>query len=148
MRRNLALFIAFIILIFVFFLSAGNINQNKQMSVILGGKTYFVGVAKTETEREKGLSGVKSLSENHGKLFIFERSDKYGFWMKDMNFSIDIIWISSDFKIVGLQKSLSPETYPQVYYPDAPAQYVLEISADESEKLNVKIGDLVEFSKK
>src|SRR4051812_34888171 len=51
-------------------------------------------VAKSETERQKGLSGRKSLSQNQGMIFIFDHPDKYGFWMKDMLFPIDIIYIN------------------------------------------------------
>ena len=67
--------------------------------------------------------------------------------MKDMLFPLDIIWISSDFHIVHIEKNLSAQTYPTIYYPNAPAEYVLEISAGESDKNNIKIGDLVKISK-
>jgi len=115
-------------------------------TVILGGKEFSVGIAKTPSEREQGLSGRKSLPQDNGLLFIFDKPDKYGFWMKDMNFPIDIIWISNENKIVYLQKSLLPSTYPEVYYPNDRAKYVLEITAGQVEILNLKIGDTVEFS--
>lgn len=117
-------------------------------TVTLGGKQFSVGVAKTPSEREQGLSGRKSLPQDSGLLFIFDKPDKYGFWMKDMNFPIDIIWISEENKIVNLEKSLTPGTYPKVYYPNTSAKYVLEISAGQAEILNLKIGDNVEFLKK
>jgi uncharacterized membrane protein (UPF0127 family) len=68
--------------------------------------------------------------------------------MKDMLFPLDIVWIGEDFRVVHIEKSLSPETYPTVYYPDTLSKFVLEISAGESDKINIKVGDLIEISKK
>ena len=124
-----------------------NKNTQVQMEVVLGGKTFLMETATTPAEQERGLSGHAPLSDNSGMLFIFDKPDNYGFWMKDMLFPLDIIWISSDFHIVHIEKNLSAQTYPTIYYPNAPAEYVLEISAGESDKNNIKIGDLVKILK-
>lgn len=118
------------------------------MSVILGGKKYSVLVARTTNQLTKGLSGRVSLGQDEGMLFEFRESRKYGFWMKDMSFPLDIIWISDDNKIVHIEKSLATSTYPKIFYPENIARYVLEINAGELEKLNIKIGDSVGFFKK
>jgi uncharacterized membrane protein (UPF0127 family) len=117
-------------------------------AVVLSGKTFSVEVADTQYLLEKGLSGHAPLASNEGMLFIFQTPDTYGFWMKDMLFPLDIIWIGSDLRIVSIEKSLSPDTYPQVFYPVSPALYVLEIPAGESDALHLKIGDSVQFAKK
>jgi len=106
-----------------------------------------VETAMTPAEWERGLSGHAPLAQDVGMLFIFDKPDNYGFWMQKMNFPLDIIWISPDFHIVHIEKNLSPETYPTVYYPNALAKYVLEISAGETDKNNIKIGDFVKISK-
>ncbi len=99
-----------------------------------------VTIADTNEERELGLSFSKSLIEGTGKFFIFPNASAYGFWMKDMNYSLDIIWIDKDMKIVGIADSVSPDSYPRVFYAPSPVQYVLEINAGESKKLGLMTG--------
>ena len=144
-KKIFILFIAILIFIVIFFF----ISKNKtQSEVILNGKTFSVEVVSSQSALERGLSGHKPLLENQGMLFIFPKPDNYGFWMKDMTFPIDIIWIKSSFEIIYIEKSLLPETYPKIFYPNSPALYVLEISAGISHKINLKIGDIVKFVKK
>ncbi len=79
-------------------------------------------------------------------LFVFDTPGKHGFWMKDMHFPIDIIWIDRDLTIVHVERSISQETFPTVFASDANASYVLEVVAGFSEKNNLKEGDRVNFS--
>lgn len=114
-------------------------------SLVIGGKTFFIKIADTDEERALGLSGTKNISNREGLLFVFPTDDVYGFWMKDMNFPIDIVWIDKNMKIVHIEKNLSPESYPKVFTPDAESRYVLEISAGQAEQLKLKIGDIVKL---
>lgn len=118
---------------------------NYKSKLVLGGKTFSVDVADTVYTQAKGLSNRQSLGYNEGMLFIFKDVDIHGFWMKDMLFPIDIIWMDENLKINHIEKSLSPETYPKVFSPEAPAKYVLEIASGQADLLKVKIGDVVEF---
>lgn len=86
-------------------------------------------IVTTLEEQERGLGGRKEIPDNYGMLFIFPRKDRYGFWMKDMLASIDIIWLSSDGTITKIDENVSPTSYPEVYYPPEPLQYVLETQA-------------------
>lgn len=94
-------------------------------------KTILVKQAKTLEERENGLSGTSELPVGQGLLFTFPVPDRYGFWMKDMNYPIDMFWFDSQFKLVNKELSVSPDTYPNVFYPPVPATYVLETRAGE-----------------
>jgi uncharacterized membrane protein (UPF0127 family) len=124
-------------------------NSQKQIKeVIVGGKTFFVELAKTEMEQNRGLSLHVPLSDNQGMLFIFQKEGLYGFWMKDMLFPLDIIWIDSNLRIIYVEKSILPETYPKTFYPKSKSLYVLEISAGQSDILNIKTGDTVKLIKK
>jgi len=114
-------------------------------SVTINDHRFSVEIAETERARQRGLSGRQELPLDSGLLFIFPKPDYYPFWMKEMNFPIDIIWLDSDKKIVDITANLSPETYPESSRPQNPAQYVLEINAGLSEKLNFKIGDQAQF---
>lgn len=96
--------------------------------VHVGGVDVAVGVAKTEAERVQGLSGRPPLDAGTGLLFDFEVPGTYGIWMKDMRFSIDIIW-ANEGRVVTVAHKVSPETYPKAFMPTAPARYVLEVPA-------------------
>lgn len=105
-------------------------------------------VAKTKEELEKGLSGKESLPENSGMLFVFPIANKYTFWMPDMNFPIDIIWINNN-KVVDITSNVTnifDRSNPIYYSTEKPAKYVLEVNAGFSEKNNIKIGSMVEVN--
>jgi len=124
-------------------------SQNNIQYVKIAGVTLKVELATTPQAQEQGLSGRNGLKENGGMLFIFNTAGKYPFWMKDMNFPIDIIWIagedSNDLRVVYIKKNASPESYPETFVSGEDARYVLEVISSFSEKNNLKVGDKVEF---
>ena len=77
-------------------------------------------------------------------LFVFDHPAQYPFWMKDMNFPIDIIWIDENLKVIFIKKNAVPESYPEVFTSPQNSKYVLEVVAGFSDKYNIKIGDKVE----
>ena len=62
-------------------------------------------------------------------LFVLDTPSIQGVWMKDMEFSIDIIWIDENKKIITIARDVAPVTYPQVFYPTELAKYILEVPA-------------------
>ena len=116
-------------------------------TVSIGGKNIFVDVADTENLREKGLSGRTGIKNDEGMIFIFNGAEIPGFWMKDMNFSIDIIWIGEDWKVVSVSEDLTPESYPEAYYPDTPVMYVMEVPAGFVKENNVYSGEDIRFNR-
>ena len=140
-------FFAFLILIF--FLSLQSIKFHRPVNikmVTIAGQTLVVDVADTKGKQEQGLSGRKELKEDEGMLFIFEDPDRHSFWMKDMNFAIDIIWIGDDMHVVYIKKYAQPEEYPNTYVSNKDAKYVLEVVSGFSEKNNLRLGDKAKFS--
>lgn len=101
----------------------------------------MIEIVRTSEEFARGLSGHAPLAENEGMLFLFDQPDRYSFWMPDMRFAIDIIWIGSDWRIVDISHNVTPESYPEVFTPSAPAQYVLEVPADSAERYGWKVGE-------
>ena len=102
------------------------------------------------SDRKEGLSGKDSLPINEGMLFVFDSKGFYPFWMKDMKFPIDIIWIDENKNIVSIAASVVPEpgkddSALSLYKPTAEALYVLEINAGLSVLHNVQVGDQVNF---
>ena len=102
-------------------------------------------LADTPAEHEQGLSGRTALPENQGLLFIFDQSGQYNFWMKEMNFPIDIIWLDENKKIIDITANLATSTYPANFTSRAPAKYVLEVNAGFTAQNNIKIGNQAEF---
>lgn len=108
---------------------------------------FSVELAKTPTEQEKGLMGRASLSDNSGMLFVFNKEDKYPFWMKNTKIALDIIWIDASGKVVTV-RSAEPCTTQDCpkYSPTENAKYVLEINHDAGGDL-VKVGSQAKFVK-
>lgn len=102
-----------------------------------------VWVAATEATHEKGLSGKAGLAADQGMYFIFDHPDQYVFWMKDMRFPIDIIWISKG-TIADITTDLPAPTAGQVelptYGPRVPVDRVLEVQAGFAKAHGLRIG--------
>jgi uncharacterized protein len=114
--------------------------------VVIGGMEVYVDLADTPEERRQGLSGRQPLAENEGMFFVFETDGRHGFWMKDMLFSIDIIWIGSDGRVVDILEIASGESYAmQCFLPDVVARYALEVPGGFAARHNVRVGDPVGF---
>lgn len=116
----------------------------RPQSVMIGDNRITVEVADTKALREQGLSGRQSLFEAHGMLFVFESEGRPGIWMKDMLFSIDIIFAAADGTIVTIYQDVSPDTYsrisPKLFYPTSNALYALEVPAGYTEARGVQSG--------
>lgn len=121
------------------------VARNNQNALYINNVKFHIRIASTPGERAQGLSDTSKLGSNNGMLFIFPSPGFYGFWMKDMNYSLDIIWISADKKVVSDSENLAPSTYPHAYYPAEIAKYVLEVDAGTSKRLNIHNGTTVNF---
>lgn len=101
-----------------------------------------VEIASTAEMRQKGLSGHEPLGPSEGMLFIFPIADAYAFWMKDMSFPIDILWIKGDELVdmtVNVQVSKPDEAIPR-FFPKYPADKVLEVQAGFAKAHGLRIG--------
>lgn len=120
----------------------------KTPSATIGKQSFSLSLAKKPKELEKGLSERKSLASNEGMLFVFDKPDYYSFWMKNMKFPIDMIFIKKNRIVTIYQDVQSPkskdETSP-IFKPEEPADMVLEINAGLSKKYNIKKGDEVKL---
>lgn len=139
------LFLGILIFFLIFFYSKANTQIE---SFKIGEKVIQVEIVDTPRTQIQGLSGRQSLPKDHGMLFIFDKDDFHGIWMKEMNFSIDIFWLDKNLNIVGLEKEVSPQTYPKAFYPNELALYVLEVPAGFAQENEIHIGDRAEFVNK
>lgn len=105
-----------------------------------------VEIARSPAKRRCGLSGRRELHDGHGMLFIFEKPELHGIWMKDMDFPIDILWLDRDMRVVDAARNADPESFPKIFRPREPALYVLEVPAGFVEKYGIEIGEKAEIS--
>lgn len=136
--------------IYIYSYNTGGAGRaNGRVAITVGGATFQAEIASTAAARARGLSGRDGLGEGEGMLFLFGAPGAYGFWMKDMKFSIDIVWIKDD-RVVGFAERVEPEPGKTIftltaYAPPEPVNRVLELNAGEVKKFNIRIGDLVRF---
>ncbi|OHA85158.1 MAG: hypothetical protein A2408_03460 [Candidatus Yonathbacteria bacterium RIFOXYC1_FULL_52_10] len=107
------------------------------------GVPIEIEIVDTLSTREQGLSGRTTLGEREGMLFVFETAEVYRFWMKDMMFPLDIIWIGEDWRVVDITHNALPTSYPATFAPQTPARYVLEVPAGTAKRESFAIGDEV-----
>lgn len=114
----------------------------------IGLQTLNAAIANTPAERQQGLSGRKTMAADEGMLFEFGSPQTPGFWMKDMNFNLDLIWINQN-KIIGITPDVpapelgTPDNRLKNYYPPAPIDEVLEVNAGWDASNKIKTGDIV-----
>ena len=107
--------------------------------------TISASKAITPEQFTNGLGGTSNLGQNSGMLFIFNTPAKFGIWMRDMKYPIDIIWLSSSKTIVTIDQDVSPYTYPQTFYPSDNSKYVLEVNAGTAKRLDLSDGTKASF---
>lgn len=114
----------------------------QKITLEINGATIEAEVATTDEEKIQGLSGREMLGFDQGMLFAFDVPDFQQIWMKDMKFSIDILWLDEDMRVIYVEQGIAPETYPKIFAPPTKAYYVLELEAGFVEKNGIKIGDI------
>ncbi len=121
--------------------------SKKASAVIVGDVRIPVEISDSPAERTKGLSGKEFLSADVGMLFIFPVREIHRFWMPDMNFPIDIIWIV-DNKVVGIEReatNIFNRENPVFYLPPQAVDYVLEVNGGFARTKGLEVGADVSF---
>lgn len=131
-----------IIGITIFFIFKKQNTFPKSLGVIVDNNSYYLEIAQNNQERKKGLSDRDKLCPNCGMLFVFDKEDQHDFWMKDTHIPLDIIWLNSKKEIVKIIVAAQTDS-ETIYTNKTPAQYVIELPANESLKLNLQIGDTI-----
>lgn len=118
-----------------------NLDKRK---ITIGNIPLTVEIADDPHEQTKGLSDREILGENQGMLFIYSGPQNPSFWMKDMRFPIDIIWIR-DGVIVDISENvpLFEDGYITRRSPSHAADAVLEVNAGWAQLHGIRIGDFV-----
>ncbi len=147
--KNFAILILATIVIFIIWGLFSNKQNNPKNTISINNKTFILDIAKSNQEQEVGLAKYNKLPSNMGMLFPFSNYDYFAFWMKDMKFPIDIIYIK-DSTIVDIFENVpnpkSPDEKLTIYKPRTKANFVFEINAGLSHTYNFKIGDKVKIN--
>jgi hypothetical protein len=148
-RRHLLLGLA-LVLSLAAPIGAGEVNPPLSRGTvrIVGRTTVSVSaeVARTVPEKVRGLSGRPPLKAGQGMLFVYERPQVIGIWMKEMRFPLDIVWIHEG-RIVKIEKHappLKPGGPERVY--SAVGDLVLEVPAGFADQHGIREGDPVQVT--
>ncbi|MBT6401201.1 DUF192 domain-containing protein [candidate division WWE3 bacterium] len=121
-------------------------------SVEINGHIVYVEVANSTTSRAKGLMYKDYLGPEEGMFFVFPTEDKHRFWMANTYIPLDIIWISSDNRIVHIEENVPScdktgklQALCITYKPDKNAKFVLEVNAGWSQEKGISLGDVVKM---
>ncbi len=143
----------FLVIIAIFLFLSGalffSLNTHKD-NIRIGlnsGTCISAEIARTDSEKQLGLSYRETLGKNEGMLFTYESEEARAFWMKNMKIPIDIIWLDKDKDIVYIHENLQPckTASCPMYLPDKKAMYALEVNAGFVKENNISAGDKVSF---
>jgi uncharacterized protein len=142
-KKNTKINLIILSSIFLVFLGFFAFYFDNYKVVEIDGHKFSVELALTSQKQSLGLGGRKSIKDNQGMLFDFKREGEWSFWMKDMRFDLDIIWIENK-KIVYISRNTKYD-YPGIISPKVKADKALEIKAGLSDKYGFKEGDQIKI---
>ncbi|MCA9354841.1 MAG: DUF192 domain-containing protein [Candidatus Kaiserbacteria bacterium] len=118
--------------------------------ITIGGVAVEASVADTLSTRIKGLSDTPFLPDHVVKLFVFGVEGDHSIWMKDMNYPLDIMWVTREGEIVHIEEDVQPSTYSrenpmasQNFRSPVPSWYVIEANAGFVASNTISVGDEV-----
>jgi uncharacterized membrane protein (UPF0127 family) len=133
----------------LFFLFNGALACQTHPSVVIPGKdhgelTLKVEIADTPAKRALGLQYRRDLEDDQGMLFLFPDEKVRAFWMKNTPLSLDLIFIGSRRRVVGIIHRAVPFSTASLSV-SAPSQFVLEVNGGLSKRWGIEVGDHVGF---
>ena len=123
----------------------GEFISYKTQTIRIKDREYQVYIADTDELRAQGLSGKSGLPENHGMIFVFPRTDAYPFWMREMRFPLDILWVREG-RIMEIWENAPIPAGAEIpsHTPQEAADTVLEFPAGFVGENGIAIGDGIE----
>jgi len=151
MRNTIILFLLLIVFGLAWLTFSANVGKEKRdLSVLrVGEQSLGVEIADSAEEWSQGLSGREQLAEDEGMLFVFDDQVRRSFWMRQMRFSLDMMFI---------RNGRVSELFPRVPAPgegqdgreiriqsQEPADWVLEVNSGWAQEHGIKVGDEVTY---
>ncbi len=152
-KRSSSLFSVAVFVGVVFALILGLYYLFKDSGALIGtfssapGIKISLEVARSETERERGLMFRNVLPENHGMIFVFDEVDQHTFWMKNTPLSLDLFYLDEALNVVGVVEGATPFSEAGITVA-RPSKYVIELKAGSARALGVSVSSSVVFHPK
>jgi uncharacterized membrane protein (UPF0127 family) len=147
LRSFLGFFILLVIIIDIIFFFVVFSSEESEGSVCFDKGCFDIEVADEASERINGLMGREELDKDSGMLFVFDREEVQGFWMKNTLISLDIIWIDSNNRVVYIKNDALPcEDNCEIYFSNESALYVFEINAGMAKEFGIDVGEIAEIN--
>jgi uncharacterized membrane protein (UPF0127 family) len=132
------------------FLNGILIPANRYLKAVVSVNDFklIADLALTQDQQTKGLAIKNHINESEGMLFVFQHPSIQSFWMKDMKFPIDIIWLDANRSVVYIAPNLQPcpsQGNCPGYVPNKDSLYVLEVTAGFSHRHDVTVGTKTNF---
>ena len=104
-------------------------------------------IAKTPQERELGLMFREELGKDNWMLFIFDKPWKYSMWMRNTLIPLDIIRLSTGYKVVEIFSAppCEEEICP-IYKTENDSLWAIEVNSWTANKLELKTGDIIDLN--
>jgi uncharacterized membrane protein (UPF0127 family) len=141
--KKLRLLLLFLVVLSTALVLLASRIQSGSAQMHLQAKKYTLEVVSNGVEKQKGLGGLVDMPQDQGMLFLSDTSNNQCYWMKDMHFAIDIIWLSAEKKINYIEHNVQPKTYPKSFCH--PAKYVIELNAGEAAYNRLKLNQAIKF---
>lgn len=130
-------------------IDVATLHDNDVVAVEVGGRRFETELAVSDAKKTLGLTlyDDTDFSTNEAMLFLFDHPSTYAFWMKDMKFPIDIIWLK-DNTVVDIDSDVpvpKEAGEPPRYHPSVPINRVLEVRAGEA--ANIHVNDSINITK-
>ncbi|MDD5749201.1 MAG: DUF192 domain-containing protein [Patescibacteria group bacterium] len=148
MKKFLKILILALLLFLLFFWLGLQWQSPSEARAEIKGQIFDLVIASDPGQWSIGLSGRPALAPDQAMLFVFPDYQVRSFWMKDMNFAIDILWLA-DNQVVGFAKNIQPpaqgtnEDDLERYVSPVPVNLVLEVVAGTIDRLNIEKGDII-----
>ncbi|MDC7126414.1 MAG: DUF192 domain-containing protein [Spirochaetales bacterium] len=138
--------IYFVLIIFtivgcLLLISMGTKEKLDTKVVTINGINIDAEIADTQEARQTGLMNRKSMEDNHGMLFIFDRDQKLSFWMKNTYIPLSVAYVSSEGVIMEIH-DMHPESLRPVDSVNS-VRYALEMNQGWFEKNHIEPGDVL-----
>ncbi|MCR4329834.1 MAG: DUF192 domain-containing protein [Candidatus Roizmanbacteria bacterium] len=148
MKRRIVLLLGTVLAIVAVFATKG--NKNNIQTLTIGSHTFAVTIADTDKKREQGLSNNTTLGNDEGMYFIFSTPDSYTFWMKDMQYDLDFIYIKDNTVVNNITDIPSPaHNNGEIAIVNSPVAFdgVVEVRSGFIKRWNIQKGQKVALEK-
>lgn len=141
MKRLVLVALIILSMFFLFGLKGSDIFPGYSIKFILkGGQKIKLYVADTDEKKSKGLSTLTKLPQNEGMIFNFKDKGFYPFWMKNMNFSLDFVFID-EYRVVDTIENVTPASFPKIFTAAKKFDKAIELNSGTISSLKINKGD-------